>query len=100
MCLSDIFLSFVPFSYRTCRLCAIAQVPVSCTDTVSYLFPEQAEAQLSATTQGTPTVTSPLFTKHIEMFDKDIFTARVHAGLSVCAIVVSVNHRVCYSVSV
>lgn len=65
--------------YRPCSLPAVVQASDSLPDTVSCLFPEQAEAQLSAKTQGTPTVTaSSLFTQHREMFDKDIFK---HAGL-------------------
>lgn len=86
MCLSDIILLIYisPIGYRACKLRAIAQVSVSCTDTVSYLFPEQAEAQLSATTQGTSTE----FTVYTAQrhFDKDIFTARVHVGaFSLCS---------------
>lgn len=67
--LSDIFLS----AHRARCLPAVVQASDALSDTGSCLFPEQAEAQLSAKTQGTPTVTGSVFTQHREMFDKDIF---------------------------
>lgn len=88
MSLCDIFLS----AHRARCLPAVVQASDALSDTGSCLFPEQAEAQLSAKTQGTPTVTGSVFTQHREMFDKDIFKhtgslAGVHVqafGLSSC----------------
>lgn len=47
---------FVFLSYRPSCLPAVDQAAEFLPDPVGYLFPEQAEAQLSAKTQGTPTV--------------------------------------------
>lgn len=53
------------------RLPAVLQASDSLPDTVSCLFPEQAEAQLSAKTQGTPTV-SPLCAQNTQTTDTDV----------------------------
>lgn len=64
----DILLFDFPHCHRACRLPATIQAFDSLPDTVSSLFPDQAEAQLSAKTQGMPTVlTQP------ESFNRVVF---------------------------